>query len=160
MKPYEIFRRLSSPEVDALVLAACGDDEIPDKIAGAVLTFQRLPLKRFERLHEDLSQIFGTRLRSLLAYETHFGTQAGAADRNAGAADDHAHAMAMVESLTYADLVAIEHENWVAYLTGVVSCANRATVTRAGGVVTILTGLPFDEAEVTGSGTGETRSVG
>ncbi len=39
---------------------------------------------------------------------------------------------------------ALEHENWIAYLTGVVGCAGGATVTRAGGVVTILTGLPFD----------------
>ena len=54
MKPYEIFRRLSSPEVDALVLAACEDDEIPDKIAGAVITLQRVPLARFERFHEDV----------------------------------------------------------------------------------------------------------
>lgn len=54
MKPYEIFRLLSSPEIDTLVLAACEDDEIPDKIAGSVLTLQRVPLKRFERLHEDV----------------------------------------------------------------------------------------------------------
>jgi len=39
---------------------------------------------------------------------------------------------------------ALEHENWIGYLTGVVSCASRAAVTRVGGVVTILTGLPFD----------------
>jgi GNAT superfamily N-acetyltransferase len=39
---------------------------------------------------------------------------------------------------------ALEHENWIGYLTGVVSCASRGAVTRAGGVVTILTGLPFD----------------
>jgi GNAT superfamily N-acetyltransferase len=37
-----------------------------------------------------------------------------------------------------------EHENWIAYLTGVVSCTSRAKVTRAGGVVTVLTGLPMD----------------
>ncbi|HEX7951242.1 MAG TPA: hypothetical protein VF494_12895 [Candidatus Limnocylindrales bacterium] len=42
------------------------------------------------------------------------------------------------------ELVALEHENWIAYLTGVVSCSRRAQVTRGGGVVTILTGLPFD----------------
>jgi hypothetical protein len=54
MKPYEIFRRLSSPEVDALVLAACEDDEIPDKIAGSVLTLQRVPLHRFERFAEEV----------------------------------------------------------------------------------------------------------
>jgi GNAT superfamily N-acetyltransferase len=39
---------------------------------------------------------------------------------------------------------ALEHENWIAYLTGVVSCTQPASVTRAGGVLTILTGLPFD----------------
>ncbi|HEY8869616.1 MAG TPA: hypothetical protein VIM30_09505 [Candidatus Limnocylindrales bacterium] len=46
--------------------------------------------------------------------------------------------------MTHDKLVALEHENWIAYLTGVVSCTSRARVTRAGGVVTILTGLPFD----------------
>ncbi len=46
--------------------------------------------------------------------------------------------------MTSDELVALEHENWIAYLTGVVSCTNRATVTRTGGVVAILTGLPFD----------------
>jgi GNAT superfamily N-acetyltransferase len=42
------------------------------------------------------------------------------------------------------ELIALEHENWIAYLTGVVSCTTRATVTRVGGVVTLLTGLPMD----------------
>jgi GNAT superfamily N-acetyltransferase len=46
--------------------------------------------------------------------------------------------------MTYDELIALEHENWIAYLTGVVSCSSRAKVTRAGGVVTILTGLPMD----------------
>jgi GNAT superfamily N-acetyltransferase len=46
--------------------------------------------------------------------------------------------------MTSRELVALEHENWIAYLTGVVSCTRRAKVTRADGVVTILTGLPFD----------------
>jgi hypothetical protein len=46
--------------------------------------------------------------------------------------------------MTDADLVALEHRNWVAYLTGAVSCMSRADVKRAGGVLTILTGLPFD----------------
>ena len=41
-------------------------------------------------------------------------------------------------------LIALEHENWIAYLRGVVSCTSGAQVTRVGGVVTILTGLPFD----------------
>jgi len=46
--------------------------------------------------------------------------------------------------MTNAELIALEHENWIAYLTGVVSCTGRASVTRVGGLVTILSGLPFD----------------
>jgi GNAT superfamily N-acetyltransferase len=46
--------------------------------------------------------------------------------------------------VAYDELVALEHENWIAYLTGVVGCAGRAAVTRADGVVTVMTGLPFD----------------
>jgi len=46
--------------------------------------------------------------------------------------------------MTYDELVALEHENWISYLTGVVSRTSRAEVTRTGGVVTILTGLPMD----------------
>ena len=42
------------------------------------------------------------------------------------------------------ELVASEHANWIAYLTGVVSCTSRAVVTRAGAVVTVVTGLPMD----------------
>jgi GNAT superfamily N-acetyltransferase len=41
-------------------------------------------------------------------------------------------------------LIALEHENWIAYLTGVVRCSGQAIVTRDDGVVTILSGLPFD----------------
>ena len=47
-------------------------------------------------------------------------------------------------AMTDDELMALEHKNWIAYLTGVVSCTSRANVIRAGGVVTILTGLPFD----------------
>ena len=46
--------------------------------------------------------------------------------------------------MTYEELAALEHQNWIAYLTGVVSCTRRAKVTRTGGVVTLLTGLPMD----------------
>jgi GNAT superfamily N-acetyltransferase len=46
--------------------------------------------------------------------------------------------------MTYDELAAIEHANWIAYVTGVVSCTRSATVSRAGGVVTVLTGLPMD----------------
>lgn len=41
-------------------------------------------------------------------------------------------------------LAVLEHENWIAYLTGVVACSRRAGVTRGGGAVAILTDLPFD----------------
>jgi GNAT superfamily N-acetyltransferase len=46
--------------------------------------------------------------------------------------------------MTDDELIALEHENWIAYLTGVASCTGRAIVTRADGTVTILTGLPMD----------------
>lgn len=46
--------------------------------------------------------------------------------------------------MTHDDLVALEHENWIGYLTGVVACGDRATVTRVDGVASVLTGLPFD----------------
>jgi ribosomal protein S18 acetylase RimI-like enzyme len=46
--------------------------------------------------------------------------------------------------MTDDELTALEHANWIAYLTGVVACSPHANVTRTGGVVSILTGLPFD----------------
>lgn len=46
--------------------------------------------------------------------------------------------------MTDEKLIALEHESWIAYLTGVVRCTSAATVTRAGGWVTILSGLPMD----------------
>ena len=58
MKAHEIFRALSSAELDQIVLDACQDDEIPDKIAGGVLTYQRIPLTRFERLPDDTRRAY------------------------------------------------------------------------------------------------------
>jgi len=58
MKAHEIFRLLSSDEVESIVLAACEDDAVPDKIAGGVLTYQRLPLKRFARLPEETRKAY------------------------------------------------------------------------------------------------------
>ena len=46
--------------------------------------------------------------------------------------------------LTTAGLIALEHENWISYLIGVTSCTKEARVTRASGVMTLLTGLPMD----------------
>lgn len=46
--------------------------------------------------------------------------------------------------MTDSELAALEHANWIAYLTGVASCTDRTTVARAGGVITLLTGLPMD----------------
>ncbi len=43
-----------------------------------------------------------------------------------------------------ADLIGLEHESWIAYLTGAVRCMPGAKVTREGGVLTILSGLPMD----------------
>ncbi|MEO6323084.1 MAG: hypothetical protein ABIT01_07655 [Thermoanaerobaculia bacterium] len=53
MKPHELFRLLGSDEIDALVLRACEDDEIPEKVAGGVLTYQQIPLRRFTKLPEE-----------------------------------------------------------------------------------------------------------
>jgi GNAT superfamily N-acetyltransferase len=46
--------------------------------------------------------------------------------------------------MTPRELAALEHENWIVYLTGVASCGTRTTVARTGGVLTLLTGLPMD----------------
>ena len=43
-----------------------------------------------------------------------------------------------------AERAALEHHNWIAYLTGVVRCAGAARIRRDGGVVTILSEMPFD----------------
>ncbi len=46
--------------------------------------------------------------------------------------------------MTDDELIAFEHENWIGYVTGVVGCTGLARVTRVGGVVSVLTGLPMD----------------
>ena len=43
-----------------------------------------------------------------------------------------------------AERAALEHENWIAYLTGAVRCNRAARVHRDGGAVTILSDIPFD----------------
>ena len=43
-----------------------------------------------------------------------------------------------------AERAALEHENWIAYLTGVVRCADAARVHRDGGAISILSEIPFD----------------
>lgn len=58
MNANDIFRRLSSAEVDGFVLAACGDDEVPEKIAGGVLTYQSMPLSRFAKLPEETRKAY------------------------------------------------------------------------------------------------------
>jgi len=39
---------------------------------------------------------------------------------------------------------ALEHENWIAYLTGVGRCSPSVAIQRTGGVVSIRSGMPFD----------------
>ena len=58
MKAYELLRLLSSSELDALVWDACQDDDLPDKLAGGVITYQKLPLARFERLTEEVRKAY------------------------------------------------------------------------------------------------------
>ena len=42
------------------------------------------------------------------------------------------------------DPAALEHANWIGYLTGVARCSSGSDVVRTGGVLSILTGMPFD----------------
>ncbi len=44
---------MSSAEVASIVTAACEDDELPEKIAGGVITYQQIPLRRFSKLPEE-----------------------------------------------------------------------------------------------------------
>ena len=57
-RSHEIFRLLSPAEVSDLVEAACEDDELPEKIAGGVLTYQQIPLKRFSKLPEETRRAY------------------------------------------------------------------------------------------------------
>jgi GNAT superfamily N-acetyltransferase len=43
-----------------------------------------------------------------------------------------------------AERAALEHENWIAYLTSVVRCTDSGRVHREGGTVTIVSDIPFD----------------
>jgi hypothetical protein len=43
-----------------------------------------------------------------------------------------------------AERAALEHANWIAYLTSVVGCADAGRVHREGGTVAILSDIPFD----------------
>ena len=58
MKAHELFRLLSSDEVAAFVLAACEDENVPDKIAGGVLTYQNISLTRFAKLPEETRKAY------------------------------------------------------------------------------------------------------
>jgi GNAT superfamily N-acetyltransferase len=46
--------------------------------------------------------------------------------------------------MNLAEPAELEHENWIAYLTGVVRCHDAAHVGRDGGTVSILSAIPFD----------------
>jgi len=58
MKAHELFRLLSSDEVASFVLAACEDENVPDKIAGGVLTYQNISLKRLAKLPEETRKAY------------------------------------------------------------------------------------------------------
>lgn len=57
-RSHELFRLLSAAEVSTLVETACEDDELPEKIAGGVLTYQQIPLKRFSKLPEETRRAY------------------------------------------------------------------------------------------------------
>jgi hypothetical protein len=58
MKAHELFRLLDTKEFDAIVLHACEDPEIPEKIAGGVLTYRKIPLRRFAKLPEETRKAY------------------------------------------------------------------------------------------------------
>lgn len=58
MKAHELFRLLSGAEVAALVREACEVEEIPERIAGGVVTYQQIPLRRFSKLPEDTRRAY------------------------------------------------------------------------------------------------------
>lgn len=58
MKAYELFRHLDGREIDELVRSACMDPEIPEKIAGGVLTYRKIPLRRFAKLPEETRKAY------------------------------------------------------------------------------------------------------
>ncbi|HQR47254.1 MAG TPA: hypothetical protein PK598_14735 [Thermoanaerobaculia bacterium] len=58
MKAHVLLRRLSSDEVAAFVLSACEDENVPDKIAGGVLTYQNISLARFGKLPEETRKAY------------------------------------------------------------------------------------------------------
>jgi hypothetical protein len=57
-RSHDIFRLLSAAEVSTLVEKACEDDELPEKIAGGVLTYQQIPLRRFSKLPEETRRAY------------------------------------------------------------------------------------------------------
>jgi hypothetical protein len=58
MKAYELFRQMGNDEIDALVLTACEDEDLPDKLAGGVLQYQAIPLKRFSKMADDARRAY------------------------------------------------------------------------------------------------------
>ncbi len=51
-------RAVAPAEISSLVETACEDDELPEKIAGAVLTYQQIPLRRFSKLPEETRRAY------------------------------------------------------------------------------------------------------
>jgi hypothetical protein len=58
VKAHELFRLLSSAEVAAVVRSACEVEELPERIAGGVITYQQIPLKRFSKLSEETRKAY------------------------------------------------------------------------------------------------------
>lgn len=58
--------------------------------------------------------------------------------------DSRRPSLKMSPTVTSPDRAALEHENWIAYLTGVASCSSKAEIRRSGGIVVIQSSIPFD----------------
>jgi hypothetical protein len=72
---------------------------------------------RLAPFREDVERLFGRRLRSIVAYDTHFGIETPVA----GDAEEagHAHTLVLVESLAFADLLACAERSAAWAKTGV-----------------------------------------
>jgi len=84
-----------------------------------------------ERFRQDLEQTFGRRLRSILAYDTHFGLETPIGSQTEQA--PHIHTLVLVDTLTFADLLA---------------CAGRAAAWNKANVATplLMTQDEFDRS--------------
>jgi hypothetical protein len=100
------------------------------------------------RLHRDLGEIFGTRLRSVVAYDARSTPESGGPGTASGR-EHSAHAMVLVETLTFADLTscAAKAEDWARHGVATPLVTTREEFVRS------LDAFPLELAEIAASHT-------